>query len=86
MWYELSTQYDSRKSFYGKARVVVDSEGKILYSYGTKVARITNDNRPEVYGTYSATTLRHIKEFLRQAGFKADTKAQILADYGTSVA
>ena len=35
----------------------------------------------EVYGTYSATTLRHIKEFLKQNGFKADSKSQIEKDY-----
>ena len=30
---------------------------------------------------HSATTLRHVKEFLRQEGFTADTKGQILRDY-----
>lgn len=63
-----------------------------LYSYGTLVAAIfpevsldegahTRDERAIVYGIYSATTLRHIKEFLRQNGFKAESKAQIVADY-----
>jgi hypothetical protein len=36
----------------------------------------------EVYGTYSSTTLRHIKEFLKQNGFKAESSKQIMADYG----
>lgn len=84
--YALIPEFDYHKSFHDKARVVVDSEGQTLYSYGTKVARITNDNRPEVYGTYSATTLRHIKEFLRQNGVKADTKSQIIADYNPEFA
>ena len=35
----------------------------------------------DVFGLYSVTTLRHIKEFLKQNGFKAETKAQIAKDY-----
>ena len=65
--YDLSPRYDSRQSFYGKARVKVDepdTENK-LYSYGTLVAEL-KDGKPVVYGTYSATTLRHIKEWLKQ--------------------
>lgn len=80
--------YDSRKSFYNKAMVVEDANGKYLQSYETVVARITDKNNgysiapyAEVYGDYSQTTLRHIKEFLRQNGFKAETKQQILKDY-----
>lgn len=80
--------YDSRKSFYNKATVTEDANGKYLTSYETIVARITDKNNgykiapyAEVYGTYSATTLRHIKEFLKQNGFKAESKQQILKDY-----
>ena len=84
---ELYPQYDYRKSFYGKAKIETDTELGVtsLYSYGTLVAavfRYMGDNgRAAVYGTYSATTLRHIKEFLKQHGFTAKTKDQILADY-----
>ena len=85
---ELKPIYDSRKSFYGKAKVISDRDGKTLVSYSTTVARITEKNNgymiipyAVIYGTYSATTLRHIKEFLKQNGFKADTKEQILKDY-----
>lgn len=84
---ELLPQYDARKSFHGKAKVETDTELGVtsLYSYGTLVAavfRYMGDNgRAAVYGTYSATTLRHIKEFLKQHGFTAKTKDQILADY-----
>lgn len=85
---ELTPIYDSRKSFYGKAKVVTDKRGQYLTSYDTVVARITNKNNgytipayAEVYGDYSQTTLRHIKEFLKQNGFKAESKAQILKDY-----
>lgn len=72
----LEPKYDSRKSFYGKA----DVEGNKLYSYDTLVAEIVN-GEPKVYNLQSATTLRHVKEFLKQKGFKAETKAQIMKDY-----
>lgn len=79
---KIEPKYDSRKSFYGKARVITESNGdKTLISYQTEVARIKN-GKPEVYGTYSATTLRHIKEFLKQNGYKAENSKQIMTDYG----
>ena len=83
---ELAPRYDARASFYGKATVGENSllgEGVWLKSYDTFVARIVND-KAEVYGTYSQTTLRHIKEFLKQNGFKADNAKQIMADYGVN--
>jgi hypothetical protein len=79
---DLQPIYDSRASFYGKAKVEQTAQGHIsLISYGTYVAVIIN-GIAEVYGTYSATTLRHIKEFLMQNGLKAESKQQILKDYG----
>ena len=82
MNYELTTQYDSRKSFYGKAQVINTRDSNLLYSYNTLVAEIDGSGKAKVNGTYSATTLRHIKEFLKQNGFKAETSKQIMADYG----
>lgn len=81
--YELRPQYDSRQSFYGKAQVDTGDKNdkNKLYSYGTLVAEI-KDGKPVVYGTYSQTTLRHIKDWLKQNGFKADSSKQILTDYG----
>lgn len=81
--YGLEPRYDARKSFYGKAHVDTGDKGEKnkLYSYDTLVAEI-KDGKPVVYGTYSATTLRHIKDWLKQNGFKADTSKQIMADYG----
>lgn len=79
---DLEPRFDSRASFYGKAKVDTgdnDDENK-LYSYGTLVAEIKN-GKPVVYGTYSQTTLRHIKDWLQQNGFKADSKSQIERDY-----
>ena len=81
--YDLNPQFDSRKSFYGKAKVDTGDKNdkNKLYSYNTLVAEI-KDGKPVVYGTYSATTLRHIKDWLQQNGFRAVSAKQILADYG----
>lgn len=84
----LEPRYDSRASFYGKAHVEADYPTVRLISYTTHVASIIytgapdNTGKAEVYGAYSATTLRHIKEFLRQHGHKADSLKQIMEDYG----
>ena len=82
-YYELTPQYDSRQSFYGKAHVDTGKNGdkNRLYSYDTLVAEII-DGKPVVHGTYSATTLRHIKDWLKQNGFRADSAKQIMRDYG----
>lgn len=76
--YDLLPLFDSRQSFYAKARVVrhLDSGKLELFSYNTLVAQIDGDEA-KVFGTHSATTLRHIKDFLKQDGFKAETKKQI---------
>ena len=77
----LDTQYDSRASFYNKARI--SDDGNTLYSYETKVMEIKNGKPCLTIGTdlLSQTTLRHIKEFLKQKGFPAESKQQILRDY-----
>jgi hypothetical protein len=83
MAYEIKLQpkYNRQKSFYGKAYVYDKDGKKILRSYSTDVAYIEN-GKAVVRGTYSVTTLRHIKEFLQQNGFKAENSKQIIADYG----
>ena len=74
MVYELSCQYDTRQSFYGKAQVQEEetSYGKELklYSYGTLVAKIVYLEKTiyEYFGKYSCTTTRHQKEFFKQNG------------------
>lgn len=79
---ELTARFDSRKSFYGKAVESHYDDGTIeLRSYGKLVATIHSPNTAEVYGWFSSTTGRHIKEFLKQHGFKAVNKSQILKDY-----
>ncbi|QIW88629.1 hypothetical protein P59_260 [Bacillus phage P59] len=74
--YKLEPRFDSRKSFYGKAVVIEEAGVKQLRSYNTIVAEI-REGEAEIFGTYSPTTLRHIKEFLYQNGFEVGTKAQL---------
>lgn len=57
---------DGRKSFYGKAIVVIDSEdnSETLYSYNTPIIRSdSNGKLTRLYGGYSVTTGRHIRSF-----------------------
>ena len=76
MLYELDCQYDSRNSFYGKAKVL-ETKNKNgvdykLFSYDTLVARITiiggSKTIYHYFGKYSQTTTRHQKEFFKQNG------------------
>lgn len=76
--YGLEPEYDARKSFYGKAKVDVRPDGtQILYSYGTPVCKITKDGdvtllkKGYLGWASSQTTLRHVKEFLKQNGKEA---------------
>ena len=84
----LEPRYDSRKSFYNKAKVVDDSDGsQILYSYDTPVCKINSRGEVELLAQWdsSQTTLRHVKEFLQQNGFKVGSKSQIASMYGKKV-
>jgi hypothetical protein len=69
-YYELSARFDARKSFYGKALVSVEPNGdKALISYGHEVVRIRNGNVALTTSwDASDTTIRHVKEFLKQEG------------------
>ena len=79
---ELCPYYDSAKSFYGKAKIFEIENDVFLMSYDTIVAFYNRETKiAKVVNTYSATTLRHIKEFLKQSGFKAESKKQIEKDY-----
>ena len=80
--YELETIYDNRNSFYHKATVLISKGKKTLFSYNTKVAEVSEKNVTLFADAVcSQTTLRHVKEFLKQEGFKAENKKQILTDY-----
>lgn len=73
---ELQPIYCRQKSFYHKAKVLEDKESIKLISYATMVAEVKN-GKPKIYGWYSATTTRHIKEFLKQQGFIVGSKKQL---------
>ena len=73
---ELEVIYGNQKSFYGKAKVIKENGVIKLMSYSTIVAIIEN-GKAKILGWYSATTTRHIKEFLQQYGFEIGTKAQL---------
>lgn len=86
--YYLKPIRDSRKSFYKKAYVKEWGDCKELYSYGTRVALIKLDengmNNKLILGrmaTCSATTLRHLKEWLYQEGFVVYPKAELCKHY-----
>lgn len=72
--YEL-TPHDGRKSFYGKARVLVEDNGtETLYSYETPIIRkAPGGELTRLYAGWSQTTGRHIAAFcgLNKAGFMA---------------
>lgn len=59
--------YDSRKSFYGKAKVEERKDFCILFSYGVPVCKYDKKNRlfTRFWGGYSVTTMRHVNSFLR---------------------
>lgn len=80
--YDMTPQYDARKSFYGKARVDDDNGELTLYSYNVPVARISNGQVTLLdKWDWSQTTLRHVKEFLKQNGFEATTVSQMRNTY-----
>ena len=83
MLFELTPKFDSRKSFYGKANVVVADGISTLYSYDTPVATMGQGRYPTLLGPWDSTqtTLRHVKEFLKQNDFAADTLEQMRRDY-----
>lgn len=64
---------DGRKSFYGKATVIIDDSGnETLYSYGTPIIKRSLDGiLSPIWDGWTSTTGRHIKAFcgLNKAGF-----------------
>lgn len=65
---ELSPLNSTRKSFYGKAKVLIQDNGTIqLQSYYTIVCEIdTHNNFNILWDGKSNTTTRHINEFKKQ--------------------
>lgn len=56
---------DGRKSFYGKAVVIVEDDGtETLYSYETPIIkRLVSGELVKLWSGWTATTGRHIKAF-----------------------
>jgi hypothetical protein len=90
MEYSIECKYDSRASFYKKAKVVIKEDNicynELLYSYGTLVAIYTKDKMSTLeqfsyLGKYSQTTTRHQKEFFKQKGLN-DKQIKELFDKG----
>lgn len=95
MEYKLECRYDSRKSFYGKAKVeendlMIYGKRELdrrLFSYGTLVARyykFGNEIKYYYFGKYSQTTTRHQKEFFKQNGLN-DKEIKILFENGVLI-
>ena len=87
----LIPKYENVKDYYGKAHLEehINTNNDVivsLYSYDTLVAWVNHTKeyvRVTLNPSYlTRTTMRHIKEFLRQEGFKVEGKNQILRDYG----
>ena len=74
---------DGRKSFYGKAAVMVERDSNhratrySLYSYRTLVAwyDVQSGEFVRVWNGYSQTTMRHVNAFLRLLGYDCGGKA-----------
>ena len=90
MRYDLECRYDSRQSFYGKAKVEEKEYDNfiayVLYSYGTEVASVEVDadrgfKNYYYNGKYSQTTTRHQKEFFKQWGL-SDSQIKDLFNRG----
>lgn len=65
----LEPRFDSRASFYKKAKVVKKDNGdEELYSYGTHVGGVKG-GKPYTKGKFSQTTSRHQKDYFMQKGF-----------------
>ena len=82
---ELIPEYTNQASFNRRAYIEYDDQGNIyLISYETTVAvikdgLISESSRQEahIFDWYSATTAKHINEFLQQHGFKKLAKKEM---------
>ena len=74
--YDLNPVYYNQKCYYGKAKIIMlDSEQEILLSYNRKILFYDGENifiYPSLcYDKHlSNTTMRHVREFLYQKGYK----------------
>lgn len=74
---------DGRKSFYGKASVMIDTEDDTayLFSYGTIVCTYNYHSMVfrRIWYDYSATTMRHINAFRDYYGLSPLSKSAWIA-------
>ena len=75
----------SQKSFYKKAKILIDKEGnKFLQSYDSIIAEVKDGKvkiNTNVYLWDSKTSLRHLCEFLYQLGYRTGTKKELIKMY-----
>lgn len=80
--FEVPNITNPKGSFHRKAHQIELDDGTIqLQSYETIVAEIKN-GKCKIHGTYSATTLRHIKSWPEFNNLPSGTKSEIEAMYG----
>ena len=65
-----------RKSYYGKANVILENGIIKLKSYQTIVCSYNRDTGhfSRLWGGYSATTMRHINSFIKEIGISGGGK------------
>lgn len=82
---ELRPVIDRRKSFYGKAKILIDKQGnKFLKSYDSIIAEVVNGKvkiNTDVYLWDSQTSLRHLRDFLYQLGYEIGSKQDLIKMY-----
>lgn len=76
---------DRRKSFYKKAKILIDNKGnKYLKSYDSIIVEVKNGKvkiNTDVYLWDSQTSLRHLKDFLYQLGYEIGSKQDLINMY-----
>lgn len=74
-----------QKSFYGKAKILMDNEGNtFLKSYDSIIAEVKNGKvkiNTDVYMWDSQTSLKHLKSFLYSLGYEIGTKQELVEMY-----
>ena len=91
--YELVPIHTSQASFYKKALYTTVNNEAILYSYMSNVCQVDRDRGAYYLNwniqenlLFSSTTLKHIKEFLKQQlGVDIKTKNELIEKEGLSL-
>lgn len=75
----------TQKSFYGKAKILTDSEGnKYLQSYDSIIAEIKEGKakiHTDVYLWDSKTSLKHLRSFFKNYNMPIGSKKQLIEMY-----